>query len=300
MKKPSRARALLASIRTPNLPSAICNVLTGTVFAAATAPITAWHATAATISGTCLYLAGNLLNDWHDRHWDATHRPERALPQNLFKPSTYLTLAIALCLAGLIAASITLRSLTIAIALIGLILFYTETHKTWKFAVIPMGLCRALLPLLGYFACASPHATELPPALAIFSAGLLAHVCGLSIVARKESLANQPPKFIPTLGYPLAVAAITLAAHSANDIGLNHIWPAALPYLIWSASSLFLLRKSAFTCVSMLLAGIPLVDWMFLIPLAKHSDTSIPIIALLAPPISFILGRSLQKLVPAT
>lgn len=302
MKHPRKFKAFLASVRTPNLPSVACNVFSGIAFAAVAAPINTWHAAAAITSGICIYLAGNLLNDWHDREWDAIHRPERALPQRIFQASSYLMLAITLCGAGLVAAAINPRSLATAIVIIGLILIYTKTHKIWKLAVIPMGLCRALLPLLGYFACAAPLSASLQPpqALTLFAFSLLVHVCGLSLIARLESLATPSPKLAPDLIYPIAVALTTLAAHSSNNIGFNHVWPAALPYLAWSFLAIFLLRKSVHSGVSMLLAGIPLIDWMFLIPLSKYAGTQLSPFALLAPPVACLLGKFLQKIVPAT
>ncbi len=302
MKHPPKFKAFLASVRTPNLPSVACNVFSGIAFAAVTAPITTWHAAAAITSGVCLYLAGNLLNDWHDREWDATHRPERALPQHIFQASSYLMLAIALCGAALVAAAINTRSLVIAIVIIGLILIYTKTHKVWKLAVIPMGLCRSLLPLLGFSACAAPLSTsnQPPHALVLFSISLLVHVGGLSLIARLESFAKPSPKLTLNVFYPIAVAFTTLAAHSGKNIGLNHVWPAALPYLAWSFVAIFILRKSVHSGVSMLLAGIPLIDWMFLIPLSKYAGTQLSPLVLLVPPAACILGKFLQKIVPAT
>lgn len=294
MTNPSKFKAFLASVRSPNLPSVACNVFSGIAFAAITAPINSWNAAAAITSGICLYLAGNLLNDWHDRKWDAVHRPERALPQGIFQASSYLVLAITLCSAALLTSAVNLRSLFTAIAIIGLILIYTKIHKAQKFAVIPMGLCRALLPILGYFACVAPSSTSshLPKALTLFAIGLFAHVCGLSLIARKESKTHS--SLIPTL------TLITVAAYSSNNLGFNQTWAATLPYMIWSLLAVFLVKKSLNTCVSMLLAGIPLLDWIFLIPLAPQADPPLATIILLAPPVACFLGKSLQKIVPAT
>lgn len=297
MSQASKWTALLATIRTPNIPSVACNVLTGSILASIAAPIQTPHAITAIASGVLLYLAGNLLNDWHDRDWDALHRPERALPQKFFQPSSYLTLAIACSLAGLATAAANPRSLAIAASILGLILIYTKSHKSSALAIIPMGLCRAFLPMLGYFAC-SDHAVT--PSLILIAAALLIHTCGLSLIARSESKPDRHPSRLFLFSYPLAVAIACLAAHISGTRSIIHLWSAALPYLLWTFLALFLLRRSAFTGVSMLLAGIPLVDWAFLIPFAKHPDASLPWLALCAPPIAFILGKSLQKIVPAT
>ena len=297
MSQKSKWTALLATIRTPNIPSVACNVLTGSILASIVAPIQTPQAITAITSGVLLYLAGNLLNDWHDRDWDALHRPERALPQKIFQPSSYLTLAIACSLAGLATAAANPRSLAIAAIILGLILIYTKSHKSSALAIIPMGLCRAFLPMLGYCACSHQALT---PSLILIASALLIHTCGLSLVARSESKSDRHPRRLFLFAYPLAVAIACLAAHIKNTDSIIHLWSAALPYLLWTFIALFLLRRSAFTGVSMLLAGIPLVDWTFLIPFAKHPDASLPWLALCAPPIAFILGKSLQKIVPAT
>ena len=293
MSDHSKCKALLATIRTPNIPSVACNVLTGILLASIAAPIHIPNAITAITSGILLYLAGNLLNDWHDRDWDALHRRERALPKNIFKPSSYLTLAIACCLAALASIAAHPRSLAIAANILGLILIYTKSHKSSAWAIIPMGLCRALLPVLGYFVCSHQAVT---PNLILISAALLIHTCGLSLVARSES----KPSRLFLFAYPLVVATACLATHINNSSDWIKLWPAALPYLLWTFLALILLRRSAFTGVSMLLAGIPLVDLTFLIPFAMGPLPSLPWLALCAPPVAFILGKSLQKIVPAT
>jgi len=293
MSDHSKCKALLATIRTPNIPSVACNVLTGILLASIAAPIHIPNAITAITSGILLYLAGNLLNDWHDRDWDALHRRERALPKNIFKPSSYLTLAIACCLAALASIAAHPRSLAIAAIILGLILIYTKSHKSSAWAIIPMGLCRALLPVLGYFVCSHQAVT---PNLILISAALLIHTCGLSLVARSES----KPSRLFLFAYPLVVATACLATHINNSSDWIKLWPAALPYLLWTFLALILLRRSAFTGVSMLLAGIPLVDLTFLIPFAMGPLPSLPWLALCAPPVAFILGKSLQKIVPAT
>lgn len=297
MSQASKWTALLATIRTPNIPSVACNVLTGSILASIAAPTQTLPAITAIATGILLYIAGNLLNDWHDRDWDALHRPERALPKKNFQPSSYLTLAIACSLAGLATAAANPRSLPIAAIILGLILIYTISHKSSALAIIPMGLCRALLPLVGFFACSDQAIT---PSIILIAAALLIHTCGLSLVARNETKPDHHPRRLFLFAYPLTVAITCLAAHINGTSNIIHVWPAALPYLLWTFLSLFLLRHSAFTGVSMLLAGIPLVDWTFLIPFAKHPDTSLPWLALCAPPIAFILGKFLQKIVPAT
>jgi heme O synthase-like polyprenyltransferase len=293
MSPASKWTALLATFRTPNVPSVACNVITGILLASMTNHVQTPHAISAIASGVLLYLAGNLLNDWHDRNWDAIHRPERALPKKIFQASSYLSSAIVCSLAALALAATNARSFTIACAILCLILIYTKSHKSTAWAIIPMGLCRALLPALGYFACSQQPITA---SLIAIAAALLIHTCGLSLVARSESKTSRLFLF----AYPLVVATACLAAHINNSSDWIKLWPAALPYLLWTFLTLILLRRSAFTGVSMLLAGIPLVDLTFLIPFAMGQSPSMPWLALCAPSLAFILGKSLQKIVPAT
>lgn len=302
MIQQSKLIALLATLRTPNIPSIACNVFTGVVFAATSAPIHGWHAASAVSSGICLYLCGNLLNDWHDFEWDVIHRPERALPKKNFLPSTYLLSAIIAGLVGVAAASINPFSLSIALLILGLILVYTKTHKKSSFSIIPMGACRALLPLLGYLASSGdpwcPRPINLGPIL--FSAALMIHVCGISLIARSETLSAKKSKTAVLYVLPIAVVITSLVPNLIGTMNSNVIMVATLPYLFWTTIAVFVSSQSRIRCVSMLLAGIPLVDWMFLAPLASHSDNSWTSIGLCILPVAFIMGKFLQKIIPAT
>ena len=297
MRQASKLTALLASIRTPNIPGVVCHVVTGIWLASMTTSIQIFNSISAITSGILLYLAGNLLNDWHDREWDTRHRPERALPKKIFQPSTYLTLAIACCFVGIACAATYPRSLAVAAMILGLILIYTKFHKSSPLAILAVGFCRALLPMLGYFACGG---LALTPNLILIAAALLIHTCGLSILARGEAKPEHRPSRVFLFAYPIVVAAACLTPHINNPSDWLNLTPAALPYLLWTFLSLFLLRRSTFTGVSMLLAGFPLIDLTFLIPLITSPAASLPWFALCAPPIAVALGKFLQKIVPAT
>jgi heme O synthase-like polyprenyltransferase len=272
-------------------------VITGILLAGITNPIHTPNAISAIACGILLYLAGNLLNDWHDRNRDAIHRPERALPKKIFQSSSYLSFAIVCSLAGLAFVAANPRSLTVACVILGLILIYTKSHKSTAWAIIPMGLCRALLPALGYFACNQPTLTA---ELIAIAAGLFIHTAGLSLIARSESNSSNRFSHIHLYAYPFLVVITCLAPHIEDARCIIHLWLAALPYLLWMTVALTLLRKSTFTGVSMLLAGIPLVDLTFILPFAMLSENPLPWLAFCVPPLALILGKSLQKIVPAT
>ena len=184
-------------------------------------------------SGLCLYFAGNLANDWFDRQWDAAHRPERAIPSGLFRSFSYLVAAILLGINGLIAAAtLTHPALYAAIGILLLISLYTWLHKRTRWAVIPMGLCRAGLYALGFFAIwpgppeeplhsygfismADAYRSDVYRSylfLATHGFGILIYIAGLSLAARYEST-DEPPHGMVLLSR--AMLFLPLAAMSA-------------------------------------------------------------------------------------
>ena len=79
---------------------------------------------------------------------------------------------------------------------------------------------------------------------------------------------------------------------------------AVLPYALYTAHAL-LPRYHIAARVSALLAGIPLADWILLLPMClvvpnAVSDTAAADICLWLPPMAFIAGRLLQRIAPAT
>ena len=173
MQYSGRTHALAATLRIPNVPSVISNVLLGVCLAAIHLQATPSPAVVGwvTASGCALYLAGNLLNDLADREWDARHRPERALPRRLFRPLHYAVLAIALtAIAWSCAVLASLPALGAALLITAAILVYTRIHKQTAWSVLPMALCRALLPVMGFVAVSGRW--MLPGALLLASAAL--------------------------------------------------------------------------------------------------------------------------------
>lgn len=330
----AKPRALLASARVANAPSAISNVTLGYVLGYAywdrgSSPDWAELSLLAAIA-TALLIAGNLANDWFDRGWDARHRPERALPSGLLPPTLYVALVAALG-AGSLAAALTLGLLPfLATALIlGCAGVYTWSHKRTRLAVIPMGLCRAGLYVLG-FLCFWPSGLTDPPAtpplqpppepfgtwvqfdvarallfLGTHAFGLFIYVVGLSLTARHESLAEAPTGGLvlsrAMLLLPLAALSCWWIPHAPLAGGL-----ALIPYAIWLGLALTALRRPVPRLVSALLAGIPLVDLIAAVPLAVGlflPDLGAPplaVVAVVVPPAAFVLGLALQKLAPAT
>lgn len=304
---PGPLRSLAATARLANIPSVISNVWLGIVpgaMAAGTVIDARFWTSSALLccSGAGLYLTGNFLNDWADRDWDARHRPERALPRRLFPPRLYLFLAIGFAALGLWAASTAHpRSLAAAAAIGICIVLYTWVHKRAAWSVVPMALCRALLPIMGFMAFAGRN----PPAVVIAAAaGLFCHVAGLSLVARFETMA-PPPATAMRLArglFPLAALSVFLGGHFGLALPL---WICALgliPYGLWITLCLTRFRHPVSAMVSNLLAGIPLVDWILLLPifLAPSPPGLLATLCLWLPPLAFLGGKLLQRLAPAT
>lgn len=306
MKPSEKLRALAASARLANMPSVLGNVFLGfaltlqPLFGSAT-PVKwsgAWLAGAA---GLCLYAAGNFLNDWADRNWDARHRPERALPRGLFPPAIYLLLAILLSGSGVALAGLAqVRCLGISLLIVIMIALYTWLHKRSAWSVVPMGLCRALLPLLGF---ATTWGNPVYAGIAAVS--VFCHIVSLSLAAKGESKYGQP-SFPWLAGLAEAAAMFTMLllakALTPSWFTLYGAIPAAILFVLCHP----ILCKSKRALVSTMLAGIPLIDAILLLPLAlalRDSAgfwSSSALACLLVPPLAFVTGRALQRFAPAT
>jgi 4-hydroxybenzoate polyprenyltransferase len=322
----SRLRALLATLRIANAPSVVSNVWLGFVLGwALNNPLAflyggiGWRSPLLPVlSGLLLYFAGNLANDWFDRDWDRLRRPERALPSGLFPSGNYLAAAIVAALLGVACAFATgvpcgLAALFILVCVI----LYTWIHKRTAWSVIPMGLCRAGLYALGFLTWCSLGGNDrflesmptsgiwkLGALILTLGSGLLAYIAGLSMSARYEGMADAPPgpKAIARalLVYPfLAMTCWILPMVPAYG------WIGMIPYGLWLTLCLTRYRRPIPAHVSALLAGIPLVDAIFLLPVGtsfviESEGHPLSVFILLIPLAAFVLGRLLQKVAPAT
>lgn len=309
MNRTGKLHALLSTARVANIPSVVANVWLGVALAAVSgaAPI-GWSAALCLAgAGVALYLAGNFLNDWADRAWDAQHRPERALPRGLFAASLYARLAVFFAILGLTAAaSVSIGSALAAAGIVGCIGIYTYSHKRSPWAVIPMGMCRALLPVLGVLGFVQNPAAGLWVWTACAAGGLLAYIMGLSLSARYESMAEPPRGAAVGARILLVLAALIVSCPFDWISDPPTLWARFLPYGMWLVFCLTLHRKPVPVHVSSLLAGIPLLDWVMMMPLVgalKAMDggwNPFSIACCLLPPLAFIAALLLQRLAPAT
>ena len=312
MNRSGKIHALFSTARIANVPSVVGNVTVGVVLgilavanSGGQIPSTPWMlAVVLAVAGVLLYVGGNFFNDWMDRSWDAVHRPERALPRGLFTPTWYLGIAMFLLAAGTGLAWVAGTKSGLAGGGIVLsIVIYTLWHKRSAWAVIAMGMCRALLPVMGFLAFYPYIDRVWPVACALFC-----YIIGLSLSARYESM-TAPPKWVAVMARGLLLSAVVMVALGNRGLFLDRLASicGALPYLAWTGFCLRYRRQPLPELVSGLLAGIPLVDWMVLLPVAvtlmTHSIDGLGALAVISavmPPLAFISALLLQRLAPAT
>jgi len=250
------------------------------------------------------YISANFLNDWADVDWDRENRPERALPGGLFSPKLYLVIGVAGLVIGLLLAALYgFLALAIGLVLVALISQYTSVHKKVAWSVVPMGLCRACLPLLGF----SAMRPLLETPILVPAAALLIYIVALSMSARWEAKGDIPSRqkwLAKGLLSGAGVLAAGLALMAMPSLG----WMGLVPFGLWMAMSFTKFQTPVPAHVSALLAGIPLVDWALLLPIAfiwqreglLEKTDPLFLICLLLAPICFVCGRLLQRLAPAT
>ena len=329
---------LLAAGRVANLPSVVSNVVTGVFLLCFMLwrdrlPVSWELVPWACLTGCLLYLGGCFLNDWWDRDWDRENKPDRAVPSGRLSSKLLLGFALAGLLGGL-AVSLLLGwvSFFVALAIVGLIVLYSVIHKKTSWGVVPMGLCRSCLYLLGVSIGFSDglglmisQAVERGDSfLSLFfpfglswilpAAGLLMYIAGLSLLARFEAKGNLPRSNRVLALTLLAVPALTHSVFPVQEASIFSLL-ATIPFLMvlyWAAR---VIRKSLPKGVSLLLAGIPLLDFVLVGPLALHflfarqshdlfywhqlDLTNIEMVGFL-PLVTFVLALILQRIAPAT
>lgn len=303
MNKEGKTYALLATARIANVPSVVSNLAVGVLLGSLDSGEDFSWPWGLMVAAVLFYVGGNFLNDWADREWDAKHRPERALPRGLFSPDEYLRFYGMLLGGGMLLAAFHGWGALVVSAVLGvLIILYTKVHKKTAWGVVPMGLCRACLPVLGYVAMRGNVAGPvLFPA-----AGLLVYIVALSLSARWEAKAEAEGK--QHMSRSLLVAAGVIPALLPLLVMPVAGWVGMVAFFLWMGLCVTRYRSPVPAHVSALLAGIPLVDWVTLFPMAliwmrlERVEPFDPMfsIAVFLPPVAFVLGRVLQRVAPAT
>jgi len=212
---------------------------------AASAPILFWPLAWLLLAVSAIYVGGMILNDAFDAAWDAEHRPSRPIPSGAVSRSTALVAGFGLLLAGA-AGVIAVRALTLpdlpgvlavsllAVALVAGVLVYNRWHKGVVWAPVVMGLCRALLPVIGAAIAGEGFVYSLGTKqgfyLLLGAATLWGHTFALTWVARHEATDGTPPGWT---AWALYVVPLPLALFAGFDSMGSGIWA-------WYALALFL------------------------------------------------------------
>jgi len=297
-------RDLLAAGRIANLPTVWTNVLVGAAIGISSDDdglTLGLSFIFSIIAGSLLYIAGCFYNDYHDRYWDAEHKPERALPSGRLKASVLVVLIFACTLIGVFLCSlIGIQSLIIAWAILTFIFIYTRIHKKTPLAIIPMGLCRAGLYFLGFVSVSKLEGGVLldfipvvPPAL-----GLMLYIAGITLVARSEA-SEKISNVVTWVG--LSLLFIPVFTHFIQwKTGIS----AVLFFIGGSLLILFLksrVERSIGGFVSLCLAGICVIDGGLLLNLAPRAFGEMSFYISLGVLVGgFGLSTLLQKVAPAT
>ena len=140
---------LLQLVRIPTVFSAAADIVLGFLLThASLEPVRSF--VLLLIASVCHYWTGMILNDYFDRDIDAKERPGRPIPSGRISASVALRLALALNVAGLVAAAcVGTKALAVATALTAAVWLYDGALKKTFLAPLLMGSCRFLNVLLG-------------------------------------------------------------------------------------------------------------------------------------------------------
>ncbi len=295
---PGRVTKLLETGRVANVPSVLSNVAVGVGLAHANGLSRwPWEAFAGAV---LLYIAGNFLNDWMDLDWDQENRPERALPSGLFPVWSYLTIGVLGCLCGISLIAVYGQEAIFVSSLLVLCIFiYTWIHKKTVLGILPMGLCRACLPVLGYLGAGGDLQSRW---IWIPAAALFVYIASLTINARYEGKADFPVARLANARALLVIGGL-INVWLAIGIDIRIGWVGLVPFIAWMAWVHVNFSGRIGSFVGGLLAGIPLLDWVLLLPIGilwMRGGHLEGLWAICLAPLCFIAGRALQRVAVAT
>lgn len=174
--------------RISNLPTVWSNVLVGALLAGGALADARVPLLMAALS--LFYVGGMFLNDAFDRGFDAKHRPERPIPSGEVSAAEVFRWGFGLLGAGFVgvalAAGGALAALGSAAALAAAIVLYNLHHKNNPMGPLVMGLCRVFVVTTAAYAVAP----ALNPTVVLAAFALLAHLVGLTYIAKQEHLAR--------------------------------------------------------------------------------------------------------------
>ncbi|MCX6889632.1 MAG: UbiA family prenyltransferase [Verrucomicrobia bacterium] len=330
----AKVRAWLILTRGSNLPTVWSNLFAGWLLGYVYADRFPWGPFLLTsligllIGVSLIYVGGMILNDAFDARWDTERRSTRPIPSGLVSVTAAHVVGF-LCLA--IGSWFTVVSsldghgratFTLVVLLVASVLVYDRWHKGVSWAPAVMGLCRALLPLIGFFAVGGlvdgPHFRGWP------LIALLAHPCvlwlltfSITLVARHEAGPGTPPIWAEWLLYLVPVPLILVQAlPEVNGVLEVAVFGCLLFWLwIWRSNRRHALPAGVGPRVADRLAAFPLVDYAaaglfyFSAAFMRHGNegstevgwasAAMPL-AWMVPFGSFVLTLILRRFIPTT
>jgi len=278
-----KLRGWLILTRGSNLPTVWSNVLAGWLlaqglrlrppgseYAGQVPDPLGWGGLLLLLLGVSLtYVGGMILNDAFDARWDAERRSTRPIPAGLIDVRDALRAGWGALAAGFVltvAAAPAGTRLAVTIAALALalcVIVYDRWHKGVSWAPAVMGLCRALLPAIGFLVVG--ESIFFPP-LADSDRILCAHMFALwlltyaiTLVARHEATGGGAGRW---------VEALLFVAPAPLFWAVGFFWPWML---LWSAVYVWWLIRSnrrhplpegVGARVADRLASMPLIDAM--------------------------------------
>jgi 4-hydroxybenzoate polyprenyltransferase len=276
----AKVRAWLVLTRGSNLPTVWSNLVAGWLLGYAYTDRFPWAlGLLASFFGLLLgvsliYVGGMILNDAFDARWDAERRSTRPIPAGLVSArAAFVVGGLALAFGAWFTVVSSLgghRGITFALValLVAGVLVYDRWHKGVRWAPAVMGLCRALLPLIGFFAVGG--LVDGPHFRGWNLVALLAHPCVLwlltfsvTLVARHEAGPGAPPRWAEWLLYLVPVPLLlALALPDVQGVPKVAVFGCACFWLwIWLSNRRHPLPAGVGRRVADRLAAFPLVDF---------------------------------------
>jgi 4-hydroxybenzoate polyprenyltransferase len=330
----AKVRAWLILTRGSNLPTVWSNLFAGWLLGYVYADRFPWgpfllaSLIGLLIGVSLIYVGGMILNDAFDARWDAERRSTRPIPSGLVSVTAahvvgFLCLAIGSWFTVVSSLDGHGRATFMLVALlVASVLVYDCWHKGVSWAPAVMGLCRALLPLIGFFAVGGlvdgPHFRGWP------LVALLAHpfvlwllTFSITLVARHEAGPGTPPIWAEWLVYLVPVPLILLQTlPEVNGVPKVAVFGCLLFWLwIWRSNRRHALPAGVGRRVADRLAAFPLVDYAaaglfyFSAAFMRHGNegstevgwaTAAMKLAWMVPFGSFVLTLILRRFIPVT
>ena len=271
----AKVRAWLILTRGSNLPTVWSNLFAGWLLGYVYADRFPWGPFLLTsligllIGVSLIYVGGMILNDAFDARWDTERRSTRPIPSGLVSVTVAHVVGF-LCLA--IGSWFTVVSsldghgratFTLVVLLVASVLVYDRWHKGVSWAPAVMGLCRALLPAIGFLVVG--ESIFFPP-LADSDRILFAHMFALwlltyaiTLVARHEATGGGAGRWVEAL---LFVAPVPLFWAVGFFWPWTLVWSAAYAWWLVRSNRRHPLPEGVGARVADRLASMPLIDAM--------------------------------------